>query len=100
MDNLRAASFEVSGEPKERPGVWQDYAACLRYDPEIFFPEIETGRQSNIPKRLAEKAINICKEECTVQEDCLTYALRNNEQFGIWGGLTTKQRETLKRRNR
>lgn len=74
--------------------------ACLNHDPEIFFPNKEMmGQGANkVPSYLAENAIRICENECRVREWCLETALRNDEEFGIWGGLTGDQRRALKRR--
>lgn len=35
---------------------------------------------------------------CEVREECLEYALANDERFGIWGGLSERERRKLKRR--
>ena len=66
---------------------WQDRARCRDYDPEIFFPE--KGGSSREAKR-------ICAQ-CTVQRECLDYALSNDERFGIWGGLSERERRRLKK---
>jgi WhiB family transcriptional regulator, redox-sensing transcriptional regulator len=58
---------------------WRDQAACLEvvsvdYDP--FFSDA---------KDLQADAIAIC-ETCLVRDDCLTFAVRTGQQYGIWGG--------------
>ena len=60
---------------------WQADALCAQTDPEAFFPE--KGQST----KQAQKICTICK----VQENCLAYALRNDEQFGIWGGLSERE---------
>lgn len=35
---------------------------------------------------------------CPVQDECLTWAINNNETQGIWGGLTYNERRGYKRR--
>jgi hypothetical protein len=67
-------------------------ALCGQTDPEIFFPN--TGDQG-----AAKKAKEICRQ-CEVQKDCLAWALANEEEFGVWGGLTPKERRALKQRGR
>lgn len=67
--------------------VWQMKAACLEVDPEIFFPE--RGGSS-------KAARSVCLE-CEVRMECLRYALRNREQFGIWGGTSERERRKLRR---
>ena len=64
---------------------WQDRSNCLGEDPDLFFPEdVET-------KRMAKA---IC-QACEVQVECLDYALAHNEKFGIWGGLTERERRRV-----
>jgi WhiB family redox-sensing transcriptional regulator len=35
---------------------------------------------------------------CDVRQECLEYALAHDERFGIWGGLSERERRRLKRR--
>ena len=42
------------------------------------------------------QAKQVCAE-CPIKTECLEYALRNFEEFGVWGGLTPKQRRPLRR---
>ncbi|PWG66787.1 WhiB family transcriptional regulator [Bifidobacterium callitrichidarum] len=69
---------------------WREQAACRNEDPELFFP-LPNDRGSE------EKAIAIC-ETCPVKADCLQAALNEQDQFGIWGGLTAEDRRSLLRR--
>lgn len=72
---------------EERP--WAVFAACRDRDPEVFFPvTVEDERE----------AIRICSG-CAVSLDCLEFALEAKVSFGIWGGLTEKQRRSLGRRS-
>lgn len=66
---------------------WQAKARCLEVDPEIFFPE--RGGSS--------KAARAVCTQCEVRVECLRYALRNREQFGIWGGTSERERRKLRR---
>ena len=34
---------------------------------------------------------------CVVREDCLEYALANGEKFGIWGGMSERERRRIRR---
>jgi len=45
----------------------------------------------------ARPAVRVC-QRCPVQESCLDYALTHDIDFGVWGGLTERQRRTLQRR--
>lgn len=38
-------------------------------------------------------------QRCDLRDKCLTVALRANERYGIWGGLTASARQKLARRN-
>lgn len=66
---------------------WQERALCAQTDPEAFFPE--KGGSTREAKR-------ICSG-CEVKGECLDYALANDERFGIWGGLSERERRRLKR---
>ena len=46
--------------------------------------------------RLHRDAKKICTG-CDVRAECLSYALSNDERFGIWGGLSERERRRLKR---
>ncbi len=61
---------------------WQENALCAQTDPEAFFPE--KGGSTREAKR-------ICAG-CEVRAECLEYALSNDERFGIWGGLSERER--------
>jgi WhiB family redox-sensing transcriptional regulator len=67
--------------------AWQADALCAQTDPEAFFPE--KGGSTRDAKR-------ICTS-CDVRGECLEYALQNDERFGIWGGLSERERRKLKR---
>ena len=69
------------------PG-WQERGLCAQTDPEAFFPE--KGGSTREAKK-------VCLT-CDVRQDCLEYALANDERFGIWGGLSERERRKLKRR--
>ncbi len=67
---------------------WQERALCAQTDPEAFFPE--KGGSTREAKR-------VCVS-CDVRAECLEYALLHDERFGIWGGLSERERRKLKRR--
>ncbi len=66
---------------------WQERALCAQTDPEAFFPE--KGGSTREAKR-------ICSG-CEVRAECLDYALAHDERFGIWGGLSERERRRLRR---
>jgi len=72
----------------DSPLAWQVDALCAQTDPEAFFPE--KGGSTRDAKR-------VCSS-CEVRGECLEYALQNDERFGIWGGLSERERRRLRRR--
>jgi WhiB family redox-sensing transcriptional regulator len=81
-------AFEPEPLPEEpTPDQWQDRALCAQTDPEAFFPE--KGGSTREAKK-------ICLG-CEVRHECLDYALAHDERFGIWGGLSERERRRLKR---
>lgn len=77
--------------------VWQHLAACRGPSQAIFFPPGRLERRSEKRSR-EQRAKEICRT-CTVQEECLAYALAIREQHGIWGGLTENERKDLLNRD-
>ena len=67
---------------------WQDEANGLGVDPDLFFPERGASTR---------EAKEVCRG-CVVRLDCLEFALVNGEKFGIWGGLSERERRRLKRK--
>lgn len=67
--------------PEWRP-EWQADGACREHDGDAWFP----GRGES-----TAKARRICMG-CPVREECLAYAEENLIKFGIWGGLSERQR--------
>ena len=68
---------------------WENDAMCISADPECFFPE-KGGS--------AKPAYKIC-QRCSVTDECLQYALANDERFGVWGGKSERQRHRLLKQN-
>jgi WhiB family redox-sensing transcriptional regulator len=66
---------------------WQERALCAQTDPEAFFPE--KGGSTREAKK-------ICSG-CEVRAECLEYALAHDERFGIWGGMSERERRRLRR---
>jgi WhiB family redox-sensing transcriptional regulator len=67
--------------------------ACQVTDPEIWFADIDVGFNHT---RIAK---NFCKR-CPVLNECATYAIAAEETHGIWGGLTPKERSTIRNQGR
>ncbi|TWX40291.1 WhiB family transcriptional regulator [Frigoribacterium sp. ACAM 257] len=77
-----------SGDDDEAQLSWQVDSLCAQTDPEAFFPE--KGGSTRDAKK-------ICAS-CDVRAQCLEYALQNDERFGIWGGLSERERRKLRKR--
>ena len=73
---------------------WRHSSACRDEDPELFFPE---GPEE---ERLSIGVVRPVCNACKFQEPCLEYALTAPEVFGIWGGLTERERRQVRRRSR
>ncbi|UCR74434.1 WhiB [Mycobacterium phage Ritam007] len=77
-------SFMLTHEDRH---AWRDKAVCAQTDPEVFFPENGVN---------ATSAKKICKD-CEVRAQCLQWALENDEQFGVFGGLSPHERRPLRK---
>ena len=78
------ADFTDVFTPEEEDD-WRDQALCAQTDPESFFPE--KGGTSKEAKKVCQA--------CEVRAECLQEALDNNERFGIWGGLSERERRKI-----
>jgi WhiB family redox-sensing transcriptional regulator len=96
LETDQGTSYDASGFDVARFGAtplppelsWQERALCAQTDPEAFFPE--KGGSTREAKR-------VCLS-CEVRVECLEYALANDERFGIWGGLSERERRRVKKR--
>ena len=66
---------------------WMARSRCRQVDPDQFFPERGASPRD---------ALAVCRS-CPVRWECLQYALDNDEQFGVWGGLSETDRRRVKR---
>jgi len=90
---MEAAALDVARQLARRagpPASWRELALCAQTDPELFFP----GKGQ--PVRPAKR---VCAG-CEVRAECLQEALDRGERFGIWGGLTARERRALARQPR
>ncbi|MFJ1969672.1 WhiB family transcriptional regulator [Streptomyces sp. NPDC087903] len=72
-------------------GHWRELAACRSEDPELFFPLGEVG----LSRTQIERARAVC-HRCPVMTACGSWALRNGEGHGVWGGMTAAERRALR----
>ncbi|CAN5283230.1 hypothetical protein BH18ACT5_BH18ACT5_15570 [soil metagenome] len=66
---------------------WQDYANCRGADADLFFPERGASTR---------KAKAICTA-CEVKDECLDFAIVNGEKFGVWVGMSERERRRVRR---
>lgn len=89
------------------PPEWVVYARCGGDpDPDRFFPDVDrdeddlaglTERQRSTVRRQRREAVRAFCNGCRVQQECLNYAIENDEPVGMWGGLTRQERDALQR---
>lgn len=80
-----SVSVEIGGQSDTE--LWQEYANCLGVDPDLFFPERGASTR---------EAKEVCRG-CIVKDQCLEFALDNSEKFGIWGGMSERERRRIRR---
>jgi WhiB family redox-sensing transcriptional regulator len=72
--------------PKLTPPTWMAEALCAQVDSEMFFPE--QGDSNRYAKRTCMR--------CDVRIQCLNYAVEQKMPFGVWGGLSERERRHLR----
>ena len=77
----------LAGAPREIDADWTTRAACLAGDPDELF--VQGAEQNRVKSR--------CRA-CLVRTECLADALDNRIEFGVWGGMTERERRALLRR--
>lgn len=82
-----------SGSRRSGSVAWRDDAACLDVGPELFFP---IGTAYPAVQQIAEAKV-VCGR-CPVAETCLEWATDSHQDNGVWGGMSSDERRTLKRR--
>ncbi|MFJ7591668.1 WhiB family transcriptional regulator [Streptomyces sp. NPDC097617] len=76
---------------------WQEDAACRALGTDRFFhPAGERGEERSVREQEAKE---VCGQ-CPVRAQCLSHALRVQEPYGVWGGLTEDERRALGARTR
>lgn len=86
MGVVTASATPDSASAGEASLTWRDDGLCAQTDPEAFFPE-----RGSSPK----PAKRVC-QACPVRTECLEYALERSIRFGVWGGLTERERRWLR----
>lgn len=77
--------------------AWRDSAACKGIDPNVFVPN--EGRGGLTGRSTYAVARTFCAQ-CTVVQECLMFAVEENMEFGMFGGMTPRERRVIKRQVR
>lgn len=80
------ADHRVTPKTEVGDGSWRLLANCRGCDPALFFPE---------RGEMTREAKAVCNA-CVVREECLEYALSNGEKYGLWGGVSERQRRRMR----
>jgi WhiB family redox-sensing transcriptional regulator len=86
--------------PNDKDSEWLSEAVCADIeDKDIFFPP----RDKDLYRNIADEAKKYCfgsegRPECPVRQRCLWQAINTDEQHGIWGGLSHRERNALVRK--
>lgn len=67
---------------------WASQAACRDAEPDALFV---VGAKQRLAKRVCDG--------CPVSTECLAEALDNQIEWGVWGGLTERERRALLRKH-
>ena len=81
---------DLNPPPDHNEQEWMLHAHCRSLAPGEFFPSDGVG---------VDKARRICAQ-CSVQPDCLEYALTYRIDHGVWGGASERERRRILRRRR
>lgn len=92
-----AADPGLSGPVRALP--WADRALCAETDPEIWFPPHGGASYLTIDGTREETAKAICRR-CPVKQECRDYAMADPHLEGTWGGLTQRERDDWRARQK
>lgn len=77
---------------------WMELAKCRGMSQDLFFGKEYHGRQRHRPTLTSieiRRAKAICAV-CPVLHQCFSFAMENEEEYGIWGGTTPRERQRLR----
>lgn len=72
-------------------------ALCAEIDPDLWFPQTKDGSKKDSYYNM-EQAKRFCSQ-CPLTVQCLLTAIQNNEEHGIWGGSTPRDRQFMRNTN-
>lgn len=71
---------------------WREKAKCSELPKSVFFEYNSVSIPFSKRRHYKNIALRTCSL-CPVRDECHEFAIKNNEQFGIWAGLTPDQRK-------
>lgn len=81
------------------PEPWRYRAKCRGLDTELWYPPRDKNQYKDVAS--ISKAVCMGRDglpECPVRKECLLYADANDDTHGIWGGMSHRERNALKRK--
>ncbi|MGO1228089.1 WhiB family transcriptional regulator [Brachybacterium sp. AOP42-C2-15] len=78
----------IAATPITEDSSWATRGACVSMDPDGFFVQ---GAEQH--------AVKLACGACPVRTECLADALDNRVDFGVWGGMTERERRRMLRRH-
>lgn len=85
MTSVRRTSARDRGIP---PVAMRPDIACSPADTPLFFSDEESGDTT--------AAVALCRR-CPHRAECLRWAMKTHQQYGVWGGMTANARTRLRR---
>lgn len=89
MDTDTVEAARYLADLASQPPDWRDLALCAEVDADLFFADKGESHLVTAAKR-------VCAA-CEVRAECLQFALDHGERFGVWGGLSERDRRVLAR---
>lgn len=90
MYDLPELNAVLASEEKQ---AWKSKGNCRGCDPDLFFPQ--RGQSTKEAKAICNGTGEF--DVCPVKEQCLDWAVEQNEKFGIWGGKSERERRVIRR---
>ncbi|MBO1334331.1 WhiB family transcriptional regulator [Streptomyces sp. VRA16 Mangrove soil] len=72
---------------------WQERASCRGMNSATFYSP--PGERGHARRKREEAARRIC-QGCEVMEECAAMALDYQERYGVWGGMSPRERENMR----
>jgi WhiB family redox-sensing transcriptional regulator len=95
LRDLERSKVETETHATWNYDYWKPRALCSEFDAQLFFPVGVTGDA----EAQITRAKSVCSR-CPVSMQCLEFALRTNQEYGIWGGRDEEERRVIRRMRR